>query len=287
MSRQQAPEAGARYQLGRSALRLGDFSVREPIGKLLHKSSIGLLSDGRVIDREYDPSEVTGVGTVDRKILKENLGYRPRIVFKHTAAPCSKYQSIALLVCGNSEDLACTLPQYRLNILAIGRLVLPDRPSVGRGAGDEINDIRLEQPGAGIVTHNWTGGAINHAVGIEAGSLRTMKGIVFWTLVETEIESRATGQALFLCPGSTQEASSGMPGGGKIQDADSLISPFCDQSSTALQRRLIDYFKCSSGRRTYLLRPGQNPLADMYQLIGVIGLGAIDTTAKQHADIDE
>jgi hypothetical protein len=150
---------------------------------LLRKSSIGLLSDGRVIDREYDPAEVTGIEALYREILNEYLGYRPRIVLKHTTAPRSKYQSIALLVGGKSEDLAGALPQHRLNILAIGRLVLPDRPSVGRGAGDEINDVRLGQPVAGIITHNRAGGAINHAVGIEAGSLSAMKGIVFWTLV--------------------------------------------------------------------------------------------------------
>jgi hypothetical protein len=78
-----------------------------------------------------------------------------------------------------------------------------------------------------------------------------------------------------------------MPGGGEIQDADSRISPLRDQSGTALQRRLIYYFKCSSGRRTSLTRPGQNLLTDMCQLVGVKGLGAIDTSAKKHTDIDE
>lgn len=155
-----------------------------------------------VIDRKEHMTEAMAVQTRWAEIVMEDTSNGARIVLENATPPGTQDQGIALASHSQCEDVAGTLGEGGHNMQAISWLVLPYGPCVGRGAGDDINDIRLRQPLTSVITEHGTRWTVNHAIRIEAGTLGPMKGIVLWALAQAEIESRTAGKTLFLRPRS-------------------------------------------------------------------------------------
>src|SRR5579875_1647318 len=121
-------------------------------------------------------AETMAVQTRWAEIVMENTSDGAGIVLEDSTSPGTEYQGIALVHRSQSENLADTLGEGRHNVLAISWLVLPYDPCVGRGAGDDINDIRLRQPLTVVITEHGACRTVNHAIRIEASVLSPMKG---------------------------------------------------------------------------------------------------------------
>src|SRR5690242_8920283 len=109
-----------------------------------------------VIDRKEHMTEAMAVQARWAEIVMEDTSDGARIVLENATPPGTQYQDIALVSRSQSEDFAGTLGEGGHNMQAIRWLVLPYGPCVGRGAGDDINDIRLRQPLTSVITEHGT-----------------------------------------------------------------------------------------------------------------------------------
>src|SRR5688500_4483892 len=99
-------------------------------------------------------------------MLVKYLGDQLRIIFENSASPRTQDKRIAFMVCGESEHFGAPPSERSRYVGDIFSLVLINRASIGRSAGNEIDQIGRFQKSPIVGAKHRTKRGIDHMIGI-------------------------------------------------------------------------------------------------------------------------